>query len=92
MFLKTVIKQGEKIIELDKENTAIKNENRDLRFENEELYDYKKEAERLHDRIIIELLNLQEINRLGISENEKNQHRNVIINQIIKELDVAKTY
>ena len=67
MFLKTVIKQGEKIIELDKENTAIKNENRDLRFENEELYDHKKEAERLHDRIIIELLNLQEINRLGIS-------------------------
>lgn len=47
---------------------------------------YVRETEKLYDSIIRDLLNLQEINTLGISEEEKNVHRNVIINKIIEEL------
>lgn len=47
---------------------------------------YVRETEKLHDSIIRDLLNLQEINTLGISEEEKNVHRNVIINKLIREL------
>lgn len=31
-----------------------------------------------------ELLNLQDINSLGIEEDEKNKHRNIIINKLIE--------
>ena len=92
MLIKTIINQGQKIIELDKGITALKNENKDLRFENEELQEYKKKTEKLQDRIIMDLLSLQDVSRLGIAEAEKDKHRNVIINNIIKELDVGKTY
>ena len=36
--------------------------------------------------MIRDLLDLQEINSLGIDEEDKNKHRNIIINKIIKEL------
>lgn len=86
MFTKTVMKQGEQIIRLDKENKALYEENKENRFELLELEDYKKKNEKLKKDLIIDLINLQEISRLGIAEKEKDKHRNVIINKLIKEL------
>ena len=86
MFIKTVTKQGEEIIRLNKENKALYEENKENRFELLELEDYKKKNEKLKKDLIIDLVNLQEINRLGIAEKEKDKHRNIIINKLIKEL------
>ena len=86
MFVKTLIKQGKQIIELNKENNSLYEENKENRFELLELEDYKKKNEKLKKDLIIDLVNLQEINRLGIAEKEKDKHRNVIINKLIKEL------
>ena len=86
MFARTVIKQGKEIIRLNKENKALYKENKENRFELLELEDYKKKNEKLKKDLIIDLVNLQEINRLGIAEKEKDKHRNVIINKLIKEL------
>ena len=86
MFTKAVIRQGKKIIRLNKENKALYEENKENRFELLELEDYKKKNEKLKKDLIIDLINLQEINRLGIAEKEKDKHRNVIINKLIKEL------
>lgn len=86
MFTKVVIRQGKKIIRLNKENKALYEENKENRFELLELEDYKKKNEKLKEDLIIDLVNLQEINRLGIAEKEKDKHRNVIINKLIKEL------
>ena len=86
MFAKTLIRQGKEIIRLNKENKALYEENKENRFELVELEDYKKKNEKLKEDLIIDLVNLQEINRLGIAEKEKDKHRNVIINKLIKEL------
>ena len=86
MFAKTVIKQGKELVEIHKENKALYEENKENRFELLELEDYKKKNEKLKKDLIIELINLQEINRLGIAEKEKDKHRNVIINKLINEL------
>ena len=86
MFARTVIKQGKEIIRLNKENKALYEENKENRFELLELEDYKKKNEKLKKDLIIDLVNLQEISRLGIAEKEKDKHRNVIINKLIKEL------
>ena len=86
MFAKTLTKQGEEIVRLNKENKALYEENKENRFELLELEDYKKKNEKLKEDLIIDLVNLQEINRLGIAEKEKDKHRNVIINKLIKEL------
>lgn len=86
MFAKTLIKQGKQIIELNKENNSLYEENKENRFELLKLEDYKKKNEKLKKDLIIDLVNLQEINRLGIVEKEKDKHRNVIINKLINEL------
>ena len=86
MFTKTVIKQGKKLIELHKENEALYEENKENRFELLELEEYRKKNKKLKENIIMDLLNLQEINRLGVREEDKNKRRNVIINKLIKEL------
>ena len=86
MFAKTVIKQGKELVEIHKENKTLYEENKENRFELLELEDYKKKNEKLKKDLIIDLINLQEINRLGIAEKEKDKHRNVIINKLIKEL------
>lgn len=86
MFTKVVIRQGKKIIRLNKENKALYEENKENRFELLELEDYKKKNEKLKEDLIIDLVNLQEISRLGIAEKEKDKHRNIIINKLIKEL------
>ena len=99
MFIKTVIRQGERITELDQENKTLYEENKELRNENEEL-----KLQNLHSKVLaedtLELLELlQEIERKGNSENTKTKERNVIINNlrqrninIIKELAVSETY
>lgn len=104
MFTKTVIRQGTKIIEqsrkikkmkvqckeLNTENQELYEENRDIRFELEELSIFRKNTEKLHEDIIRNLFDLQDVSRLGISEAEKDKHRNIIINHILKELAVPE--
>ncbi len=99
MFIKTVIKQGEKIKELKKENKKIKEENDLNRDEIQRLGLNKIHARLLAQRTLDYLNDLQEIDRLGISEESKKKHRNIIINQllnknsdILKELDSRQTY
>ena len=36
------------------------------------------------DNTVRELLNLQDVNNLGLEEKEKNKHRNIIINALVK--------
>lgn len=67
MFIKTVRRQGEKIIELDKK-----------------LQDTEQEEINFLNNTVRDLLNLQEINNLGISEEDKNKHRNIIINALVE--------
>ena len=93
MFVKTVVRQGEKILqqdkqikELQKENNFQYQENKNNRYTIEELEDYKRHSSIVHKDIEKELLELQDINRLGNSEEDKNIMRNKIINHIIKEL------
>lgn len=86
MFTKTVIRQGKTIMALSKENKALYRENQENRYELAELEEYKVKNEKMKNRIISDLLNLQEVSRLGIAETEKDKHRNVIINKIINEL------
>lgn len=67
MFIKTVKRQGEKIMNLDNK-----------------LERTKKETINFLDNTVRDLLNLQNINNLGIEEKEKNKHRNIIINALIE--------
>lgn len=104
MFTKTVIRQGTKIIEqnrkikkmkvqcneLNTENQELYEENRDIRFELQELKEYQRKTEEMKDSVIRNLFNLQDVSRLGISESEKDKHRNIIINHILKELAVPE--
>lgn len=36
------------------------------------------------DNTVRELLNLQDVNNLGLEEKEKNKHRNIIINALVE--------
>ena len=67
MFVKTVKRQREKIIELS-----------------DKLENTEKEAINLLNNTVRELLNLQDVNSLGLEEKEKNKHRNIIINALIE--------
>ena len=67
MFMKTVKRQGEKIIEL-----------------NDKLENTEKETINFLNNTVRELLNLQDVNNLGLEEKEKNKHRNIIINALIE--------
>lgn len=67
MFIKTVKRQGEKIIELDKK-----------------LQDTEQEEINFLNNTVRDLLNLQDINSLGLSEEDKNKHRKIIINALIE--------
>ena len=86
MFTKTVVRQGERIMQLEADYKALYKEKQDIEESMSELTYYKINTEKLHNSIIRDLLNLQDINRLGIAESEKDKHRNVIIKNIIKEL------
>ena len=67
MFIKTVRRKGEKIIELDKK-----------------LQDTEQEEINFLNNTVRDLLNLQDINNLGLSEEDKNKHRNIIINALVE--------
>ena len=67
MFIKTVKKQGEKIIDLDNK-----------------LKSTKKDTVNFLNNTVRDLLNLQDINSLGLEEKEKNKHRNIIINALVE--------
>ena len=100
MFIKTVVRQGEKIIRQDKEikklklrykevsdeNKAVYEENKELRCENEELEASIRTNNKLTQTVINYLYELQDVTRMGIVEKDKEKHRNMIINKIIKEL------
>ncbi|MEE0865552.1 MAG: hypothetical protein U0L98_01945 [Clostridia bacterium] len=69
---------------LKKENLAVCKINQDL---NKELNRNKfntQETINLLDNMVRDLLNLQEINNIGISEEEKNKRRNIIINALVE--------
>jgi hypothetical protein len=72
--------------ELDAENQALYEENKEIRNEIEELKLYKNNTVKMHEDIVRNLFNIQEVSRLGIDEKEKDKHRNIIINKILKEL------
>lgn len=86
MFEGKIIKQKIKINQLKNENLDLYEENKELKTDIALLENYKNENEKLQNQIIRDLLDLQEINSLGIAEEEKNKHRNIIINKIINEL------
>ena len=99
MFTKVIINQRKKIISQNKEIEKMKKEINELNEENNYLYEENKsnrntieelEADIRHTNIVInkikkELYDLQNINRLGNLEEDKNLMRNKIINHIIKE-------
>lgn len=80
-----------KYIDLLIKNSELKNENLALNKVNQEL---DKELQRnkfcrtgainFLNNSTSALLKLQDINRLGISEEDKNKHRNIIINKLVE--------
>ena len=66
---------------LKEENLEVNKINGNL---NAELEIKKAEEITLLNNITRELLNLQDINRLGIEEKEKDKHRNIIINKLVE--------
>lgn len=44
----------------------------------------KTETINFLDNTVRELLNLQDVNKLGIEEKEKDKHRNIIINKLVE--------
>lgn len=65
---------------LKKENLAVNEINQEL---DRELDIRKQQEVDLLNNNVRELLSLQEINGLGISEEEKNKRRNIIINRLV---------
>lgn len=74
-----------RIIRLKQENKRIKESNEELRDEYRIYLILKQDYEARLRSTIIDLLDIQDISSLGISEEEKNKNRNVIINKIIKD-------
>ena len=66
---------------LQEENLELNRVNWDL---NAELEINKADEINLLNNITRELLNLQDVNSLGIDEKEKNKHRNIIINKLVE--------
>lgn len=66
---------------LKEENLEVNRINGNL---NTELEINKADEINLLNNITRELLNLQDINKLGIEEKEKDKHRNIIINKLVE--------
>lgn len=66
---------------LQEENLEVNRVNGIL---NAELEINKADEINLLNNITRELLNLQDVNSLGIDEKEKNKHRNIIINKLVE--------
>lgn len=50
----------------------------------DKLKNTEKETINFLNNTVRELLNLQDVNNLGLEEKEKNKHRNIIINALIE--------
>lgn len=79
------MKRIREIARLRIENDELKDINTDLREEHNDYILLKYDYEKTLRSTIIDLLDIQDISGLGISEEEKNKNRNVIINKIIKD-------
>lgn len=79
--LELIIKNNE----LKDENKAVCKINQDLDKELQRNKFYRQESINFINNTIRELLDLQEINNIGLSEEDKNKHRNVIINKLIED-------
>ena len=66
---------------LKEENLEVNRINGNL---NTKLEINKADEINLLNNITRELLNLQDVNNLGIDEKEKNKHRNIIINKLVE--------
>ena len=64
-------------------NTLLQKDAKELFEKNEALSKELKGTITLLNDSVKDLLNLQDINELGLKEEEKNQHRNIIINRLI---------
>ena len=66
----------------------LKNENLEVNRINQkldkELENNKQEEINFLNNTVRDLLNLQDINNLGLSEKDKNKHRNIIINALVE--------
>ena len=82
-----IMKQIREIARLRIENDELKDINADLREEHNSYVLLKYDYEKTLRSTIIDLLDIQDINKLGILEEEKNKNRNVIINKIIKDFN-----
>ncbi len=82
MFSKTVVKQGEKIIQLEKQNTLLSTENESYKEENKVLRYELEELKLLKDKIA----------RIVLNADKKQENYFVTFEKIKKELDVGKTY
>lgn len=66
---------------LKEENLEVNKINQKL---DKELQNNKQEEISFLNNTVRELLNLQDINNLGLSEEDKNKHRNIIINALVE--------
>ncbi len=82
-----IMKQIREIARLRIENDELKDINADLREEHNDYILLKYDYETTLRNTVMDLLDLQDINSLEISEEEKNKNRNVIINKIIKDFN-----
>ncbi len=99
ILIETLLRQEKKMIEACRENKYLREENKSNR---EDLEDYsllQKHTRELADSVIQKLYYIQDIDYLEISQEEKQKHRNVIINKLVKqsldiinELDSRQTY
>lgn len=78
--LELIIKNNE----LKTENLVVNKINQDLDKELQRNKFDKQETINFMNNTVRELLNLQEINSLGLEEKEKDKHRNIIINKLIE--------
>ena len=66
----------------------LKNENLEVNRINQkldkEIEKNRQEEINLLNNTVRDLLNLQDINNLGLSEEDKNKHRNIIINALVE--------
>lgn len=82
-----MFKRLELIIEnnqLKDENKAVCKINQNLDKELQRNKFYKQETINFLNNTVRDLLNLQDVNNLGLSEVDKNKHRNIIINALVE--------
>lgn len=64
----------------------LKNKEKLKRKQEEVIQNLAKFTDKLIDGTIRKLYEIQDVQNLGVSEEEKNKHRNIIINISVKEL------